>query len=492
MKFILLVISLFLQVPAPAQNSDWAKVHTATSAAIEDLYNLRYAEAETGCNTVIKLAPGDPRGYYYKTMLYYTRFSNGGDAADYTQFLKFSQQVEQVCTRLLKNNPRDSRALFYMGGMLGYRSLLHYKAEKHLDAVSDSKKAFSYLEQSLEADSNNADARMGLGLFQYLIAQSPAFLKPALSLAGLSGNRAEGFRNLEAAVQSAVYSKAEARAWLASFYQSEENFQRAHIHLNMLTTLYPKNGWFRLQLAQLLLNNMRKSNDAIMHAKLILLNIAEIPPAERAKIMAEANYILGAASFFHNDFATAEDLFKKAVAGNFNAVTVREANLHLGMIEELSGNRAAAIPYYRNATGSDEAMKLLRTAMTTGDMAVLKAENLFKAGLYDEAYATASEFLKNALPESAKAQLEYTAGRAFFEKGNYTAAESRFLKAVLLKAEGDEWVTPFAYYHMGLAQAKDGDAAAARQSFQKALSFKDFENEAYLQRQVKREIARLK
>ncbi|HYF02698.1 MAG TPA: hypothetical protein VEC36_04935 [Patescibacteria group bacterium] len=137
MKFYSIVIFFLCGFSLRAQTIDWTKVHTTTAAAIDDLYNLRYAESEAGCNEVIKQAPGDPRGYFYKAMVYYTRFSNAGDDTDYKAFLKTSQQVEQVCDRLLKNNPKDSRAMFYMGGILGYRGLLNYKAEKHLDAVSD-------------------------------------------------------------------------------------------------------------------------------------------------------------------------------------------------------------------------------------------------------------------------------------------------------------------------------------------------------------------
>jgi tetratricopeptide (TPR) repeat protein len=491
MKFLLIAIFLLLKTPAIAQTIDWAKVHTTTAEAIGDLYNLRYAEAEAGCNEAIKLAQSDPRGYFYKSMVYYTRFSNAGDDADYKAFLKTSQQVEQVCARLLKNNAADSRAMFYMGGMLGYRALLKYKAEDHLDAVADGKKAFGYLEKALEADSTNADARMGLGLFQYLIAQAPSFLKPALSLAGLSGDRARGLKNLEMSVQNGIYTKPEARAWLASFYQSEENFLKAELHLNSLVTQFPNNGWFRLQLAQLQLFQMRKSDVAMSHAQKILSNISDIPQAEQQKLTAQVNFGLGVAHFFKNEHTKSAEFLKKVIADNSNQDLVREANLQLGLIQEMAGNRAAAVNFYNKAGDRDDVKKLLKSPMTAGDIAVVKTDNFFRAGEYDEVVATANEFLKNNFPAHIKARLEYIAGRALFEKKLFAEAEKRFLKATVLKPEDDVWVTPFSYYRMGIAQAKNGNKDAARQSFKTALSFKDFEQEEYLQKQVKAELKRL-
>ncbi|MES2764776.1 MAG: tetratricopeptide repeat protein [Bacteroidota bacterium] len=492
MKFLLLAIFLLLKTPAVAQTIDWAKVHSTTAAAIDDLYNLRYAEAEAGCNDVIKQAPGEPRGYFYKAMVYYTRFSNAGDDADYKAFLKTSQQVEQVCAKLLKNNGKDSRAMFYMGGILGYRGLLHYKAEKHLDAVSDGKKAVGFLEDALEADSSNADAKMGLGLFQYLISQAPPFLKPALSLAGLSGDRAKGLRQLEFAAANGIYSKPEARAWLASFYQSEENFPRAQSHLSALVTQFPKNGWFRLQLAQLLLFQMRKSDEAIMQGQKILLIINEIPQPERAKLNVQANFGLGVAHFFKNNYAESSEFLKKVIVDNSNVNLVREANIQLGMMLEISGNRVGAVNYYQKAAERDDVKKLLKKPMTSGDIAVVKADNFFRAGDYDEAISSTNEPLKSNFPDNIKARLEYIAGRAFFEKGSFAEAEKRFLKATVLKPEDDVWVTPFSYYRLGLAQVKSGNKEAALSSFEKAASFKDFEQEEYLQKQVKREISRIK
>lgn len=52
--------------------TDWKLVHDRTVQAMQHLYDLEFREAEHACNDVIKLAPGDPRGHFFKAMTYYS------------------------------------------------------------------------------------------------------------------------------------------------------------------------------------------------------------------------------------------------------------------------------------------------------------------------------------------------------------------------------------------------------------------------------------
>ncbi|HYF02981.1 MAG TPA: tetratricopeptide repeat protein [Patescibacteria group bacterium] len=493
MKSLVAAIFFLLTISAQAQTTDWAKVHTMTMSAIDHLYNIRFDEAETTCNEIIKMAPGDPRGHFFKAMIHYSKYNYSNNKVDYDRFLQVTYNIEKVCERLLKNNPKDDKAMFYLGGILGYRGLAKFKNEQLMDAVWDGKKAVGLLEDAYKADSTNRDVQFGLGLFNYLISQAPSFAQPALKLAGLGGSKSQGLKQMEYAAKNGIYTQAEARTWLAGFYASEDANTRAYSHLNTLVNQYPQNGWFRVRIGQLLLFSMNRADEAAIHAEKLLISVETAPKEFRPIFKNVANLGLGLRSVFKNNFTDAIPYFQKIVVDNSQQNFVHEANLQLGLIHEISGNRSTAVEYYKKANSSrEDVKKLLQKPMSAAEITIVKIESFVRGGYYAQAIAGANEALKTVLNEDSKARLEYIAARAYFEQGNYGEAEQRFLRAVSFKPQEHIWITPFSYYRMGLAQVKAGKKAEAKQNFEKALTFKDFEQEEYLRNEINSELKRIK
>ena len=486
-----------------AQQPDWAKVHSVTMSSIESLYNLNFEEAEARANEVIKLAPQDPRGYFFRAMTYYYRFyycrisdvPKQETDAEFQKFMGYSQQTISLCERFLAQNPNDSKTLFYMGGLYGYRGLAignNGKTSEYLTAARDAKKGVDLLKQSLAIDPNNADAQMGLGLFNYIISQTPSFAQSIIKLAGLSGNKNEGLKQLEYAAANGVYARAEAQTWLAKIYSvgviftdGEGLFDRAERHYASFLALYPGNTLIRYLYGNMLADDMRRASDAISQFRAA----ADDKGKRVERLAAICQLELGNVYLSLTNFTNAISAFQSAVAMRPDWLSL---NYGIGLCLELQGNRASALPYYAKAKGNKEAEKLITTPLSEKESQLFKCRWAFQSGDDTKAIALIGDCLKRSdLSREERARMHYFGGRALASKGDTKLAEGYYAQALALLTEEHELKAPL-YYYLGLVQAKNGKKPDAIGSLEQALSLKNYPNEPILRKSIERDLYRLK
>lgn len=492
---LMLLLGFGILFPSATQAAaiDWAQVHTTTMQAIDALYNLHYNEAEQRCNEVITMAPRDPRGHFFKAMLYYRRHNITQEETDYKKFIAYSERVVKVCEATLENNDKDSKALFYMGGILGYRGLARYFKDDVTGALWDGKKGYNYLEQAIEADPNNTDASMGFGLMNYLTSQAPAFIKPALQLAGMSGDRVKGLKQLELAAAKGVYTRTEAMTWLSGFYADEKNFTRYRKHCSTLLTRHPNNYWQRLQFSQVLLYSMNKAAEAAEQFRSILRIENPENPQDFGKAAAWAQFGMGVSSLYRNNITDAKKHFESCLGLAIAQQYAGPLHYYIGLCCELEGNRQTAVQHYTQASQQAEAQKLLKKPMTNEDIAAHKIGNLLRAGEYRQLQTEASALLNRtpALPDHNRAFILYATGRSYYEEEAYEKAHEYFQKVVGLPLTEDTWLVPFALHRWGLTFLQQKNKDAAKRAFEQALEHEDYDNEQYLRKQVERELNHL-
>lgn len=512
-KYSLLYVvfcSLVLSLPTPClfaqqqSQPDWVKVHTVTMSAIESLYNLQFEEAEARANEVIKLAPQDPRGYFFRTMTYYYRFlysrvsrlPKNEQEAEQQKFLGYAQQTISLCEKFVQQNPNDSKALFYMGGLHGYRGLtLGFNASKasdYLTAARDAQKGINYLKQSLALEPNNADAQMGLGLFNYIVSQTPSFAQSIIKLAGMEGNRVEGLKQLENAAANGLYARAEAQSWLAQIYSrgilftgGEGMFERAEKHYTSFLTTYPGNTLIRFFYGAMLYDDLRRSQEAIKQYSSAsddkgrkIEYLAAASANNHGRILMELGNYNAAISIFQQALALRPDL--------------QVIHLNIGICQEFQGNRASALESYAKAKGSEKAQKLIKAPFSEKEQQLMKAEWAFDCGEDVKAIALINECLKRTdLTNPERANMHYVGGRALAAKGDFKLAEAYYAQAVPLVGD-DAQMKARLFYHLGIAQGKNGKKTDAVGTLEQAQSIKDYPGENRLRRNIERELYRLK
>jgi hypothetical protein len=152
-----------------AGEPDWAKVHVQTIRGIDQLYNLEFSDAAATFDGVIRMAPQDPRGYFFRSTVDYWIFMFSKDPNAFDRFFAMSDTVIRLCETALDQDPNNWNAKFYLGGTYGFRGLMYQRDNSILKAVWDGKKGYSRLEECVQKKPDLIDAQMGFGLFTYLV-----------------------------------------------------------------------------------------------------------------------------------------------------------------------------------------------------------------------------------------------------------------------------------------------------------------------------------
>ncbi len=177
MRFFFLLALSVLFIPArlaPAsaardgrtETVDWTTVHELTVRGIDRLYSLEIYDAIRVFDSVSRMAPGDPRGPFFQSMVQFYLYSLNRDEKELSMFLDESERVIEICERLLNQNGQDATTKFYLGGIYGYRGLAHRLSGSTFKAALDGRKGYLLLEEAVTEDPNLYDARMGFELFQ--------------------------------------------------------------------------------------------------------------------------------------------------------------------------------------------------------------------------------------------------------------------------------------------------------------------------------------
>jgi tetratricopeptide (TPR) repeat protein len=500
--FTLLPIAIAAQTasspatPAASIDIDWAKVHTTTIAAINHLYNLRFKEAEQQCNEAIGIAPADPRGHFFKAMTYFYKYRFSEDKSDYQRFLQLTQNTISVCENIVKTAPNDSKALFYMGGAYGYRGIIRAFAPPEermknlMQAVWDGKKGYDYLNDAVKADPSNADAQMGFGLFNCLVAQAPAFIKPAIKLAGFVTDRNLGLKQLENAAANGIYTRAEAKYWLYTFCSDqEETVPRALFHLKSLVAEFPQNYRYRLFTANTLLYTLRKPEEALAEVR----GIQGQSGVEKS-VQSTAMLMTGHIAAYRAKYDEARSAFQKVAALNADSGQVRYALYWQALTYDVEGNRQQATQFYQRSLPFKPSAEALKNPDSADELALKRVEFAFRGGQYATCMRIADELLKKqSLDNNIRAQTLYVSARAASEQSDFAQAESQFAQALTVQTSGDDmkWFLPATHCRLGIAQVKLSKKTDAKQHLEQTLTYKDYDSEDTIRRMANRELWRL-
>lgn len=117
---------------------------------------------------------------------------------------------------------------------------------------------------------------------------------------------------------------------------------------------------------------------------------------------------------------------------------------------------------------------------------LLQSRILFDGGQYPEALSILNGIEKQTLKyERDKIELYYRKGRIYFELNKYQEAIDAFERCVRINEKNNSYMIPYATYYIGLAQLKLGKTDLAEKTFNKTLSFSNYQYETTLKQKVK-------
>lgn len=355
----------------------WASTPTAkledplNNAGFVHFYNNEYDEAIHDFEEQVKAHPDDPDLYNHvaQSILYREMFRNGAlesqlvsgtnpflrrpkmeiSAADKARFADCIDRSMKLSQEALANDPRDVRAIYSLGVAHGLRANYLFLVEKDwMAALHEFTAARKANQEILRIDPSFVDARLVLGLDEYIVGCLPFYLRAIGSIGGFHGDKEGGIRELQQVAKTGILNRYDAAVILAAIYRRERRPQQAIPLLSELALKFPQNYLLRLEQVQMYSDLGDK--------KSALEVLAEIEDLRRRGVPGYANlppekvqYFKGNLLFWYGDLDPALVDLKQVTerAEDLDLNTAVMAWLRLGQVYDLVGNRKDAIEAYR-------------------------------------------------------------------------------------------------------------------------------------------------
>jgi tetratricopeptide (TPR) repeat protein len=358
----------------------------------DHFYNLEYDEAITAFRQYIAKHPDEPRGYNHlaQAILYREMYRTGAletelvsgnnpflrrpkmnpspeDQKEFDDAIRRSMELSQA---RLKENPRDTQALYTLGVAHGLRANYNFLVRKAwMDALRDATQARKLHNRVTELDPNFTDARLVQGVHEYVVGSLPWHWRTLGFLVGFRGNKQQGIRILQEVAERGEVNKLDAKVLLCAIYRRERKPELAIPLIQELMAAYPRNYLLYFELAQMYSDAGDKDKALETLARLEHLRNSGAPGFARVP-MEKIYFARGNIQFWYRDLDQALENIRKAAAraDHLDLNTGVLALMRLGQIYDLKGRRQEAIQAYRRAIAyapESDAAKESRRYLTT-------------------------------------------------------------------------------------------------------------------------------
>ncbi len=197
-----------------------AKFETLRIAGSEALFNLDYETARKNFKEMAQTFPNYPAGPQFLAdtlwaeTLYQTRrlqsslygsddtfYSTSDDKVDphiVDQFRTLTRQARLLTEARLKQFPKDTEALYFMGAIEGLKASFEEAVERrHFAALKDGSDAVDKHREVIKLDPAYRDAELTIGLYDYTVGALPLPVKIAAGMFGFHGSKKRGLATLE-------------------------------------------------------------------------------------------------------------------------------------------------------------------------------------------------------------------------------------------------------------------------------------------------------
>lgn len=255
-------------------------------------------------------------------------------------------QAVRIANAQLGKNPQDVDALFARGYAQSLRATYVAMIEKsYLAALRVAMAARRDHEEVLRLDPKYVDAKLVVGVHEYVVGSLPTPLKLMAGLVGMGGSKAKGIEYLRFDGQHGVITKTGANTSLALFLRREAQYPEAITVIQRLTTQYPRDFLFHLEYANLLKDSGQGQPSIAAYKE--LLQQAQTPGYFPNPHLEMAWYGLGEALRGQTDYAEAADAYRQAaLQPTISPLLKRRTELAAGEMYDLLHHRAEAQQQY--------------------------------------------------------------------------------------------------------------------------------------------------
>lgn len=366
----LLPIFVFAEQPPavhPSQNP-------LSKRGFEHFYNMEYDRAIKDFEALVRQYPEDPfaNNYLLTAITFKEMFRIGAlDSESYANdsFMdikpkrsldpEVSKRIDELldrsealCTARIAKNPNDVDALYARGVERGMRSTFMGMGEKAwLPAVKSALSARRDHEKVLQLDPTYTDAKMVVGVHNYIIGSLNWFYRSMIAIAGVTGSRQKGLLYLREVAAAKGSASMDARIALALFLRREQKYPEALAVVKSMMDEYPKNYLAAIEYAHLL-NAAGKGREAIESYRNVLVGCKEgkYPVCEPQAVA----YGLGISLRGQRKFEEAAEAFDSVTRfPEVDKKLMQRSDLAAGEMYDAIQKRDVAIKRYKDVLTAD-------------------------------------------------------------------------------------------------------------------------------------------
>jgi hypothetical protein len=361
--------------------------------AFDRFYQLDYPGALEGFGRFHAAHPGDPQGtvllleavvfqeLYRQDLLDTTFYANDGfltgrhatqeDPKTRDRILSLADETIHEADWRLGRNQNDVDALYARGWARALKCTYIAMVERaYLKGFRLALEAKNDHEHVLQLDPDYIDAKLVVGVYEYVVGALPLPFKLLIGFAGVTGSKAKGLQHLTDDGNRGPMTNIEARTAIALFLRREGRYNEAIQVVLKLKGEYPRDYLFSLEEA-----NLRKDAGEGMGAVTAYREIeaADAKPGYFYAPRMELTYFgLADALRGQRHYAEAAQSYEQAAwTQNASPELKIRSLLSAGECHDLNGERQQAVKDYQaaidsgpNTSRADTARKYLRSVYT--------------------------------------------------------------------------------------------------------------------------------
>jgi hypothetical protein len=358
--------------------------------AYQHFYDLDYPGAVERFERFHEQHPGDPQAtdylldaavfqeLYRLDLLDTTFYANDGfltgrhateeDPKARDRIFSLSDEVVREADWRIGKNPNDVDAYFARAWARSLRCTYVAMVERGFGTgFRLATKARDDAQHALDLDPNYVDAKLIVGVYEYVVGALPWPFKLMVGIAGITGSKSGGMALLDDAANRGVITRVEARTVIALFLRREAKYQEAIQVVLILKNQYPRDFLFCLEEA-----NLRKDAGEGMAAVEAYRQLlaANATPGYFASAKPELAYFgLGDALRGQRHYADAAQAYEQAAGTPAVGIELKIRSLvDAGQCRDLMGDRSQAVKDYQaaidagpNTSRAEIARKCLRS-----------------------------------------------------------------------------------------------------------------------------------
>jgi tetratricopeptide (TPR) repeat protein len=281
---------------------------------------------------------------------------------------ELADRAVQLASDRLKSDPKDVEALYARGYARSLKATYAGLVQRaFVSGLHLALQARADHEKVLQLDSEFVDAKMVVGIHEYVVGTLPSPIKIMAGMLGAGGSKAKGMLLLQDCAKRGIITSVESRTTLTLFLRHDGRYNEAIEVAESLSTEYPRDFLFRLEEANLLKDSGQGEKAIASYES--LLEQAKKPGTFQSAHIQLALFGLGETLRGQRDYAKAANAYLQVMEQpNVSADLKHRAQLGAGEMYDLSGQRRRATEQYQallmedpSAPQADAARKLLRS-----------------------------------------------------------------------------------------------------------------------------------